>query len=275
MSEVRWYSISRLTSYARCSEAYRLEKVEKVPRTPAAWIASGTAFHEAVDQWEKSGRAADIRLAFEVSYWEEIGRLKEQEPDLTKWLRPPNWKPETDINKRYEAGCLQVQVYRDTALSEPWKPAELPDGSPASEVDFAVMLTSEIGLRGQVDLIMEWPDGSRRIRDSKTGAKLPGRLQLGTYRFAMAEALGWKIDYGDYYLAKKGVVDGPHDLRRYSWNVLRQYFEALDQGIRNGVYIPNEGDGCAPCSVRDFCREKGSRPVPLSDPKITLEEAQA
>jgi putative RecB family exonuclease len=172
--EFHWRSISQFGTYTRCGEAYRIEKVLKIKGRPAAWIAGGTAFHEAVDLWETSGRTADAVTAFEIAYWQSIGEMKEIEPDLSRWLRPPRWLPETDINGRFEKGKEQVRQYMEHARAQPWKLAELPDGKPATEVPFELKLSETLGIRGAIDAILEWPDGSRRVRDYKTGSKLPG-----------------------------------------------------------------------------------------------------
>ncbi|MGI5245446.1 PD-(D/E)XK nuclease family protein [Dactylosporangium sp. CA-139066] len=256
--EFHWRSVSQFGTYARCSEAFRIEKVEKVKGRPAAWIAGGIGFHEAVDQWETSGRTIDIVNAFEVAYWQEIGRLKEQEPDISRWLRPPRWKPETDIDGRYAKGKEQVAAYRAHALEAPWRLAELPDGSPATEVPFEFRLSETLGLRGSIDAILRWSDGSMRVRDYKTGSKLPGLLQLGVYKLAALAALGFDINHGDYWMSKKGDINGPHDLSRYTLGYVSELMHRLDRGITAGVFLPNVGDACGTCSVADYCSEVGS-----------------
>jgi hypothetical protein len=50
-------SVSQYSSFVRCGEAYRLEKIAKAPQNQAAWFIQGTAFHEAVEKWEKANRA--------------------------------------------------------------------------------------------------------------------------------------------------------------------------------------------------------------------------
>lgn len=263
-TEFRWRSVSQLTSYAKCSEAFRLEKLEKAPKAPAAWIAEGNAFHDAIDKWESSGRyytPASLSQYAETLYLEEIGKLKAEEPDLSKWLKSGLRKPETDIQKRLEQVRESVAHYATVVLAEPWKPMELPDGSPASEMPFEIKLSDTLGLRGQIDMVMEWPDGSLRTRDYKTGSKLPGLLQLGVYRLALLDTLGIDVPYGDYWLSKKGMIDGPHRLDTYTRERIVAYFDALNKGVENRVFIPNVGDHCTPCSVKQYCREQGNEPV--------------
>ena len=267
----RWYSVSRLTTAAKCLEQYRLSKVVKVPQTPAAWTAQGTAFHNSVETWELHEREAPPYMLGEwyaEFYWEEIRKYKEQEPDLSKWNRPFNTKIETDIAKRAETGATQTVVYAEQAAEQPWRPAVVAtdeeDGFKlAVELDFAFLITDEIGLRGMSDVVMQWPDGSLRVRDYKTGAKEPSKLQLGVYRLGMMMQYGLDILYGDYYMARKGQATGPYDLSRYTSGLITDYFVALDKIVQAGAYFPDEGDQCRPCSVSQFCRAVGSTPIPL------------
>lgn len=245
--------------------AFRLQKFDKVPEQPAAWIAEGNAFHETIDWWEVRERDTSPALLSNIAetfYLAEIGKLKEQQPDLAQWLKSGMRKPETDIEKRLESVRASVAHYATVALTEPWKPYELPDGTPASEVPFEIRLTDRLGLRGQIDMVMAWPDGSLRTRDYKTGSKLPGLLQLGVYRLALQEALGIDVLWGDYWMSKKGIIDGPHNLGAYTRERLVSYFEALDRGVTERVFLPNVGDHCTPCSVKLYCPEKGNLPVP-------------
>lgn len=264
----RWRSVSQLTKFASCSMAFKLQKLDKVKERPAAWIAEGNAFHEAIDWWEIHGRThspAQVSEYAEAIYWDEIGKLKEREPDLPQWLKSGMRKPETDIETRLKQVREQVAHYATVTLTEPWRPYELPDGSPGSEIPFEVKLTDRLGVRGQIDMLMEWPDGSLRCRDYKTGSKLPGLLQLGVYSLALKEVFGLDVQYGDYWLSKKGIISGPHDLAVYTRDRLLGYFEALDRGVAAGVFIPNVGDHCTPCGVKKYCPEQGNQPVPSKE----------
>jgi putative RecB family exonuclease len=255
--------VSQFGTYSRCSEAYRIEKVQRIKGRPAAWIAGGIAFHEAIDEWERSDRTTHPVVAFERQYLSAIGALKEREPDLNRWLRPPRWKPETDIEGRLVKGREQVAAYVAHALSAPWRIARLDDGSLASEVEFQLVLSETLGIRGAIDAIKEWPDGSLRPDDYKTGSKLPGLLQLGVYKVAAHEVFGMTtITHGSYWMAKKGEENGPHDLSRYTREYVSTLMHQLDKGIRAEVFLPNVGDACGTCSVSDYCRDQGTISVP-------------
>lgn len=44
-------SFSQFSSWVRCGKAYQLERVRKVPQTPAWFLVAGTAFHSAIEEY--------------------------------------------------------------------------------------------------------------------------------------------------------------------------------------------------------------------------------
>ncbi|WP_425564120.1 PD-(D/E)XK nuclease family protein, partial [Nonomuraea longicatena] len=96
-------SVSQLSSFAGCGEAYYLERVARAPQTPAAWFAQGTAVHEAVEHWERTYRehSPEQAQAWYYDAWErEIDAALAVEPDLSKWQAPGRTKPHTDLKNR-------------------------------------------------------------------------------------------------------------------------------------------------------------------------------
>lgn len=253
-------SVSQLKSYARCSEQYRLERVARVPTPPAAWTIRGTALHKAIEDWEVSGRAIDIMARYYEEYDAGVAAARQEWPDISKWPRPLSWKPDTTITKYRELAAEAVATYRAEALSPDcqWSIAELPDGSPAVEVPFRLML-GDVEVIGFIDQILAWRNGAITVRDLKAGAGDDTGLQLGTYRVVANDALGMQVQFGDYWSGKKGGSTGFVDLSRFTSEFLAEQFGALSKGIENQVYLPSPSDKCKMCSVRQFCREQGDR----------------
>lgn len=52
----RHRSVSQVSSYAQCGEAYRLSRVAMAPSKPAAWFPHGTAYHAVIEEYENSHR---------------------------------------------------------------------------------------------------------------------------------------------------------------------------------------------------------------------------
>lgn len=251
---MRHLSVSQLSTYARCSEAYRIKYIDRTAGRPAAWFVGGTAFHTSAEVWEARRREIDPVPIFYEAYDQGISRLKEREPDLSRWLVGGRSTAEKDIERRREAGAEQVRSYVAEAMSAPWKIWTLPTGEPAVEVAYRVEVAGLL-LVGFIDAILEWPGGVLTVRDYKTGSKIPSPRQLGLYRMAMRETLGEEIDHGDFWSARKGASEGLIDLRRYTHEYLTGLFGALARGIGQKVFLPNPQDGCFTCDVKDHCIE--------------------
>ena len=254
-------SVSQLKSYARCSEQYRLERVARIKSPPAAWTIRGTAFHRAVEVWEMSDRTADPLAVYFEEYDRGIEEARQVEPDISKWPRPLSWSAETTITRYREKAADAVRAYVAEATNPEcqWSIAELPDGSPAVEVPFRVLF-GDIEVIGYIDQINDWTNGATTVRDLKAGSGNDARIQLGTYKIVANELLGMEVNYGDYWSGKKLGSTGMIDLSRFTREFLEAQYKALDNGIRNEVYLPSPDESkCKMCGVRQFCREQGDQ----------------
>ena len=259
-------SVSQLSKYGQCSEDYRLSYVDKVPQeSPAAWLAQGTAFHEAVQGWEESGRSPlfDIGQTYAVSYDRQIEEFKQKQPDLSKWLRGPRTATLDDISARRAKGIQQLQNYVDYADNENFVIADIDEWTMAIEMPFEVEVGGVI-IKGAIDQILRLPDGYE-VRDLKTGNRASSMLQLAVYVLVVEKIFGWPVVRASYYYAKdnKLVSLSRKDLDRYDEAYLGELFRTLERGIEHKVYIPNPGGHCMLCPVKKYCREMGETPKPM------------
>lgn len=249
-------SVSQLGTFASCGEAYRLQKVAKAPRSPAAWFTQGTAFHTATEAWENSRREISDDTVVETFYLEYdtlIAQDLHREPDLNNWLTGGRTKAQTDIDNRRARGANQVIDYLKYCNSSPERVWSTKDDV-AVEVEFHLDLDGLIIL-GYIDQLIVWPDGQVSVRDLKTGTKRPDwAFQLGVYALAVEQDWGYRPRYGDYYIAKDGRPDPLVDLSRFTRPMLTRWFHNLDKAVKLGAFVPNPGDGCRTCAVQDFCQ---------------------
>jgi putative RecB family exonuclease len=269
-------SVSQLGTFSACGEQYRLEKVARAPRTPAAWFIQGTAFHAAVELWEEVNRSpteADLSAAYLETWDAEFQHYLEKEPDISKWMTGGRTLPKNDIATRKERGWNQVLAYVEWARSQAdkWRILELASGEPAVEVPFEIML-GNVKVVGAIDQVIEWRDGRITPRDLKTGTKLPAwPFQLAVYDFAISDTLG--VDrclWGDYYMAKNNDTTTMYPLERYNRELVASWFEQMDTAEKAGVYLPNPGDSCRTCGVSDFCLAVGGRSADYDPAKETV-----
>lgn len=218
------------------------------------------AVHEAIEAWERSNRTMDMAGATDVyeSAWRlHLSRMLKDEPDTDKWMTGnPRTKGSVDLSRRFGRGVEQLERYIANALNDGWTIWETPDYEPAIELPFKIFLGT-IEVVGYIDQIREYPDGSLRIVDLKSGTKIPSwDFQLGVYRLAVLESYGVEINEGSFLMLKDDKEVGPTDLTRYTHERLTVWFEGLNRGVESETFIPNVGDHCRICSVWKYCSAK-------------------
>lgn len=111
-----------------------------------------------------------------------------------------------------------------------------------------------------MDTVLEWPDGALTIRDLKTGKLKTDNRQLGIYRVALLKIFDVDIDWGEYFYTKKDLSrsGGYVDLSRYTEDYVGSMLRDLDKAITEEVFLPNPGEHCQMCGVREHCREMGN-----------------
>ncbi len=255
-------SISQLNSYTSCGEAYRLERIERVPSPPAAWTVRGIAVHETVRHWEASGRQKDPLELLEEEWAKALSSFMEKEPDLEKWIRTPRTKnTENDIGLRHKDAIQQVQdfVHMAELMSGEWSVRRLADGQLAVELPFEIRLPGcDFDIFGYIDGVLEWSrTGALTLVDYKTGGDAKENLrQLATYRSALKSVYGIDTRYGEYWYTKLNRSSGFKDLSRFDDDYLGRQYATLDRAIEGGIFLPNPSkEGCKFCSVKPFCLE--------------------
>lgn len=227
---------------------------------PAAWTLQGTAFHAAIEQYERSRRALPLREVIDFYYltWDTgLTEMKKREPDQSKWLTGSKTSGEKDSATRRERGAAQVAGYVDFAERSPFEIWESPDG-PAVELEFRAELGG-VEVLGYIDQVLEAPDGALWVRDLKTGSRLPdSALQLGVYAEALEQKYSMRPRWGDFFMCKNNGPTKPYDLSGYTAERLGRWFARLDRAVKAGVFIPNPGDSCRTCNVSRFCDAVGS-----------------
>ncbi|WP_436776084.1 RecB family exonuclease [Yinghuangia sp. YIM S09857] len=244
-------SVSQVTGYAGCGERYRLERVAKVPQRPAAWTIQGTAFHAAVEYFER--HQDDPLSTYYDTYDTAIAAAKEAEPDLSRWMRGGRKKTEKDISDRREAGAEQVRGYLAYAADVPFRIWRDPDGLPGIEYEFRVRLGG-VEVLGYIDQILAWPNGAVTVRDFKTGSRENNKpFQLKVYALAIEQMWETPVRYGDFWMARDSAPTKFYDLATFQSGEVERQFENMDAAEKAGFYLANPGSNCFACGVKDHC----------------------
>lgn len=246
-------SVSQVEQYEQCGHRYYLSRVVKVEPRPAAWSHQGTAFHQAAEGFERSGRRMTEGQAVDV-FSEVYSRLVQgdlaRESDLSRWLTAQGKDAGQDIADRFTLGQEQTKQYvRWSRQMQPviWETA---DGGPGLELPFVAEFGGVL-VRGIVDQLVELPDGTVRPRDHKTGStKSP--MQLQTYGLAARQVWGVEVNSADWYLAQKGRLSRPVRITTTP-EELGERYRAMDEGVKRGDFPANPGFHCNFCDVSHKC----------------------
>jgi putative RecB family exonuclease len=251
-------SVSQLKLYERCPHAYKLSRIDKVWQRPAAWLAQGSAVHEAGEAHERSGRTLTVDEAQDVfrdSYATHINEACEVTPNFQVWFKSGPYDGETDVTRRYNIGLDQVEKYINWYQTHPEEVIWIaPDGTPGIELGFDIDLDG-VPVRGFIDAIIVNPDGEIVVRDNKTGNTPGDDFQLAVYAVALAEMYGIeRPTRGDYWMGKVGKPTYPYDLTGWTRDKVSQKFRELENNIEAGIFDPDpEPSKCRFCDVSWSC----------------------
>ncbi|MFB8199406.1 RecB family exonuclease [Kitasatospora purpeofusca] len=246
-------SVSQTQQYEECGWRFFLQRVERVTPLPAAWSHHGVAFHSAAEAVERSGRRMTEEEAvalFSDQYSNLVNEALDQEPNTDRWLSA-SASGADDIERRYVLGQEQTAQYVRWALEHQPAIWQTPKDKPALELYFKVELGG-VMVRGYIDQLVAEADNSVRVRDLKTGST-KSKFQLETYGVAVRQAFGVEVNQGDWYLAKKGGLSKPVDLRGVTAEQVGERFAEMDAGVKAGRFEANPGFLCRFCDMKHKC----------------------
>ncbi|MDP7733662.1 RecB family exonuclease [Mycobacterium paragordonae] len=284
-------SVSQLNQYARCPQSYKLARIDKVWKRPAAWLPQGTAVHAVAEEKERRQLAGtpmtldEAKDLFGQEYEKEIGRYTEITPNFEFWFRSGPYGGKDDVERRYLIGLEQVEKLYAWTESHPEERIWVaPDGTPGIELEFDILTGVDpscpvhvhgikdddcdcgigpIPLRGFIDAVIEvevspgvW---EIRVRDYKTGNSPGDDFQLGVYGVALAEM--YDIDppqLGDYYMAGKAGKPGkpthPYNIGVWTRDAVAAKFVELEENLEAGRFDPDPSPSkCGFCDVALAC----------------------
>lgn len=254
-------SVSQLSSFEKCPMAYKLSRIDKVWRRPAAWLQQGTAVHAVAEHYMlrrlgfEPGGPMTREEAYEVfkdSYQEGISESTDVTPNLDWWFSSGPYRGPDDVERRWKIGLEQVDKVIDWIENHPslevWS---TPDGKPGIELDLDFML-GDIQIRGFIDAVLIL-DGEPMVVDHKTGLKPGDDFQLAVYALALKKLYGLDVQRGIYFMAKTGKPTYPYDLTDWTEEKITERFLAMEAKLEAGEFEPNPGDACARCDVALSC----------------------
>jgi len=263
-------SASQLSTFSRCPQLYKIEKIDKVRSPPSAALIKGNAVHNTLEQWERGGRSFDVEADYRLIWRAELDDALRAHPDLTTWNHGYGVRDaESDLRLRERDGLWEVQQYISLAEAEAglWKVAKL-NGDLAIEIPFKIDFTDFV-VTGRIDAVQQWHSTNAiTVVDYKTGSrKDEAYRQLGTYKVGLEELYGIPVTHGRYFYTKKNIktqlMTGSSewiDLTRYTKDYLREQYATLKRARENNIYLAAPSrDKCGMCSVKKLCPEMSGR----------------
>lgn len=266
-------SYSQLTTWMTCGEQYRLTRRVGIKEKPSVWLPGGTAFHntsEYIDHgtllngsieqtWLREWNAAVAdqlkRLHNEDGLWSVS--LPPEWSDVTQWRAAAKGKEDYDWwTKAGLKFCEDYARWRDTSELEIFD--DTAGMGLLIEADLMPIL-SNVPVKMFPDRIMVDKYGQLLVVDLKTGSKpIDSSLQLGVYKVGVEKLLGVPIDWGAFYMARKGQLDNPMPLAQWTEDRIGSLFAVFDRQEKAGEYLPNIGSHCKyMCSVKANCVYQG------------------
>jgi putative RecB family exonuclease len=255
MTESEHRSVSQYNTYQKCPYAYKLARIDKVWQRPAAWLAQGSAVHEAAEAWEKSSRIMPLDEAqdvFRESYSRHINDMAEITPEFNSWFASGPYRGEQDIERRYGIGLQHVETYFNYYAEHPQEVIWIsPDGVPGVELDFDIVLDG-VHVRGYIDSIIKSGE-DLIVRDLKTGNKPGDEFQLAVYALGVNEQYNIKPNKLDYFMSKTGSTVS-HPIEGWDKDRISTMFRTLEDNIIEGLFPPNPSkSNCMFCDVSEDC----------------------
>jgi putative RecB family exonuclease len=256
-------SHAELACYERCPKKYEFEHELKTLQRPNTVQPHAKALRAAGQHWERSNRTAardEVREVFLTVYWAEIERLREEEPDLERWLSPSDIQPDADIPRRERVGLEDVNEYIDYYTQHPdERPWKLPDGELAIGHQIRVTLGG-VSVEATIDMILDHPQHDVIVRNTRPGRAPSDTHLLCVYAVSANVAYRTTIRHGDFWQGKTGrpsklrLVAG-HGGEECTVDYLTRRFVVLDRAIRAGRFPARPGAQCQRCSFNQRCDE--------------------
>lgn len=252
-------SFSRLSTYHRCGEQFRLLYVEKAtPRIPQGALLGGSTVHDLIAYAEKERLWGLDQEELVGELWGSWWRSKVKEAGGPREIRWGGRKTKAFPSGEDHLWWLsQGRVMLKRWASQRRLDEDLGFSLAFDNVELQVL--AEIHghqIRGFIDcLVLVTPDGERIVRDWKTG-QVGGAdpLQLATYAWILRQGPGIGVDRGEFvYL--RGKDEGrrrPYDLRALLPLIERQFGDLL-RGVEEEIFPVRPSTMCPSCSVRKAC----------------------
>lgn len=257
-------SHSQMTQWLRCGKSYELNRIKQAPRVPAVWLASGVALHEVIDQINRdsvTGEQTDIKAMWDRVYGEITERIEEE-----TGVPREHWKRAGRVSKdkpnKEDSLWWGIEGYKQLVAYKRWLSESgnrvYTDGDAIYSEYETTAQFGDVTVKGFLDAVMVDPNGEPFVMDAKSGTRVPtNQMQLGLYAAALKLNGGPTVTRGAFMMTRNGELTDFFDLTKYTPEYFTPLFSGLRAGLDAGIFLPNPGDACWTCDVKDACFTAG------------------
>lgn len=254
-------SFSQVSTYTRCGEQFRLERLLRAPQAPAWALVGGSAIHSATEEWDNELMVGNV-IDDHSALWAKHFDIQIEETAAKSDVPKSEWRasgrksaawPDKETEEFWNhKGPEFVANWAAWRMNSPWEIWTAPDGTPGIEIGFTINVGG-VMVKGAIDRIMQTPDGEVLPVDLKSGQEPDDTLQLGTYGKAMRDHMGVDPTYGTYWMARTGSTTALHPMGKFTDEYLAYLYGGARKGMEAGIFLPKVTRMCSGCSVRQSC----------------------
>lgn len=247
-------SYSSFSTLLECGEKWRLQRIARVPESPAWYFLGGTAVHTATERYDlgEVGHPDPATDLFLMAFDEEIAKAPRDMPIRASGRPSKDWPDGENEAWWRHHGPKFVQAYIDWREAHPELVLAEFAGRPAVEIEVMCDIAGVL-LKGFVDRVFaDTTTGELMVVDLKTGKNTPMEWQLQFYGIALRKTLGVPVEWGAYWMARQGHLSIPARL----WadeELIGDWLGKAKQMIDLGLFVPHVTSFCNSCTVREHC----------------------
>lgn len=237
-------SFSQVNTYNACPRRYFLSRVRGAPATPAWYLLTGSAIHDGIEQYIKTGERSDpvVLLNHQAS-----SALK-AEPDLDKWLHGGS-KTEPIVKER----ALKLVI---DSLENAYNFLDSVTVLPGTvEMDVSSPLPGTVRpVKGFIDILALHRDHGPIIVDWKSSSSKPkDAFQLETYRALLMQKGGYdEFKTGLWVMLRPGVSKArPVDLSHVTPEMIGERYAETEKMIDGRIWPARSDFMC-----NNYCEQK-------------------
>jgi hypothetical protein len=263
-------SHSQFEDYISCGEKYRLKRVAQATQEVSLNAAAGTAFHHWSEDYDRGSLLEGwTEPELPAAHWPDYLESAVAEKELQSGTTRDTWRISGRVSKRTpdkesyghwrdQLGPELIDSYVKWRQTAGYKLAvDLVPDEFDTDVGLEYCVSFRLGnttVRGFVDRIMVDELGNYGVVDIKAGARKQVSAQKQTYAVGCRKR-SIPITWTATYYARKGALTKPQfDI--WDEGRLSYLYEQMQAAKDAGFYLPNPGEHCSWCSVRDFCQFK-------------------